>query len=280
MMNFRMRFPDGKKKALTLSYDDGVEQDIRLINIMKKNGLKGTFNLNSGLYRTDSTVYAPGDVQRRLSEKDAIELYTDSGMEVAVHGLNHPFLERIPENLCMAEIMKDRENLERQFGVMVRGAAYPYGTYSDRVIEIMKMAGIVYSRTTLSTGNFDIPQDWFRLNPTCHHINPALKDLAADFVEERRKDRGYPLLLYVWGHSYEFDKDDNWEVIERFASYIGGRRDIWYATNIEIHDYVEAYRQLVFSMDGKRVYNPTCQTIWLEADGGSCTVASGGVLEL
>lgn len=279
-MEIRMRFPQGMKKALTLSYDDGVDQDARLINIMKKNGLKGTFNLNSGRYREEGATYEPGEVQRRLSEKEATQLYKDSGMEVAIHGLTHPFLERIPDNLCMAEIVKDRENLEMQFGVIIRGAAYPYGTYSDKVVDIMRMAGIAYARTTLSTENFDIPQDWLRLNPTCHHINPALRELATEFVEERRRDRGYPLLFYLWGHSYEFEKDDNWEVIERFASYVGGRKDIWYATNIEIYEYVEAYKSLIFSMDGGRVYNPTCKEIYLEADGRKCSVAPGETIKL
>lgn len=274
-MELRMRFPQGKKKALTLSYDDGVEQDARLIQIMNENGLKGTFNINSGCYRDDEFVYAAGEVQRRLSKHEAVKLYQDNAMEVAIHGLTHPFLERLPDSRCAAEIMKDRENLETQFGTIIRGAAYPYGTYSDRVVEIMKMAGIVYARTTTATGGFDIPQDWLRLNPTCHHRDPKLEELAADFIEERRRDRGYPLLFYLWGHSYEFEKDDNWEVIERFASYVGGRSDVWYATNIEICDYVENYRRLVFSMDGKSVYNPTCQQIYLEVDGKPCSILSG-----
>ena len=45
-----MRFPGGLAKALTFSYDDGVEQDIRLVEILDKYGMKGTFNLNSGCY--------------------------------------------------------------------------------------------------------------------------------------------------------------------------------------------------------------------------------------
>lgn len=36
------RFPGGKGKCLTLSYDDGVEQDIRLIGLMKQYGIAGT----------------------------------------------------------------------------------------------------------------------------------------------------------------------------------------------------------------------------------------------
>ena len=37
---------NGMKKALTFSYDDGVTQDIRLIEIFNKYNLKATFNLN------------------------------------------------------------------------------------------------------------------------------------------------------------------------------------------------------------------------------------------
>ncbi len=120
-----IQFPKGKKKALTLSYDDGVEQDIRLIEIMKQHGLKGTFNLNSGLYAEEGTVYPPGTVHRRMTEKAVTEVYGGSGMEVAVHGLTHPFLEQLPVNLCTAEVMKDRENLERQFHTIVRGMLIP-----------------------------------------------------------------------------------------------------------------------------------------------------------
>ena len=52
MPNYKINtllFPGGKRKALTLSYDDGVEQDITLMGILDKYGIKCTFNLNSGL---------------------------------------------------------------------------------------------------------------------------------------------------------------------------------------------------------------------------------------
>lgn len=280
MVEIKMRFPEGRKKALTLSYDDGVEQDIKLIDIMKHNGLKGTFNLNSGLYKDPGMEYKPGTIHRRMSMEEATKVYSDSGMEIALHGLTHPFLDRIPGTLCLEEIVKDRENLEKQFGGLVRGAAYPYGTYNDKVVETLRMAGIVYSRTVASTENFDIPQDWLRLPATCHHNNPRLRELAEDFVEDRRERCGHSQLFYLWGHSYEFEQNDNWEVIERFASYIGGRREIWYATNIEICDYVEAYRSLIFSMDGMRVYNPSCQDVYIEAEGTLHCITPGETIDL
>lgn len=280
MFELRMRFPGGKAKALTLSYDDGVEQDVRLVDIMKKNKLKGTFNLNSGLYKDPETVYAPGTIHRRMSREEVTELYTGSGMEVAVHGLTHPFLEQLPPSLTLAEIVKDRENLEKQFGVLVRGSAYPFGTFNDQVVEALKMAGIVYARTVASTGGFDIPQDWLRLNPTCHHDDPRLMEFAADFAEDRRAACGKPQLFYLWGHSYEFEQNNNWEVIEDFASYIGGRDDIWYATNIEVCDYVENYKKLLFSMDEEIVYNPTCQEIFIEADTVPYSIPAGATVRL
>lgn len=280
MIEIKMRFPEGRRKALTLSYDDGVEQDIRLIDIMKHNGLKGTFNLNSGCYADEGTIYKPGTIHRRMSMKEATEVYAESGMEVALHGLMHPFLERIPKALCLEEIVRDRDNLEKQFGTIVRGAAYPFGTYNDYVVDVLRMSGIVYARTTISTENFDIPQDWLRMPATCHHNNPRLKELASDFVEDKQDRHGNPQLFYLWGHSYEFEKDDNWEVIERFASYIGGRKDIWYATNIEVCDYVENYRRLIFSFEGTRVFNPTNQDVYVEANGELVCIHSGDTVEL
>ncbi|MDY3919785.1 MAG: polysaccharide deacetylase family protein [Candidatus Limivivens sp.] len=275
MAEIKMRFPGGKPKALTLSYDDGVEQDIRLIEMMKNHGLKGTFNLNSGLYRDPETVYPPGTIHRRMTREQVSGLYTKNGMEVAVHGLTHPFLEKLPTALCLQEVLKDRENLEKQFGVIVRGMAYPFGTFSDQVVEILKMAGIVYSRTVVSTGKFDLPTDWLRLPATCHHKDPRLMELAEEFVEAKQPRWGEPMLFYLWGHSYEFEADDNWDVMEQFAACTGGREDIWYATNLEIYDYVTGYRNLVWSTDGKSVWNSSCQDIYLEADGEPVCVHSG-----
>ena len=278
MSSLFMRFPGGKAKALTLSYDDGVEQDIRLIGIMQKHGLKGTFNLNSGLYAAEGTVYKPGTVHRRMTKKQCLDLYTDSGMEVAVHGYTHPFLEQLPVNVCTREVLKDRETLENDYDRIVRGMAYPFGTTSDEVVEVLKQCGIAYSRTVESTEKFTIPTDWLRMPATCHHKNPRLMELSRNFVENPG-NRG-PLLFYVWGHSYEFEADNNWNVIEEFAEYIGGKDDIWYATNIEVYDYIAAYNQLQFSTDVSKVYNPTAVTLYFEYGGVAYSVAPGETLTI
>lgn len=278
MANIFLRFPGGMKKALTLSYDDGVEQDIKLIEIMNKYGLKGTFNLNSGLYAKEGTVYKKGQIHRRMTENRVTELYKNSGHEVAVHTLTHPHLEQLSTNVVVEEIIKDRENLEKQFGTIVRGAAYPYGTMNDNVVQILKDCGIVYSRTVVSTNDFRIPKDWLRLTATCHHNSPELKSLAKKFVEDEVS--ATPYLFYLWGHSYEFEANDNWKVIEDFAKYVGNRDDIWYATNIEIYDYIDAYNRLLFSSCGKRVKNPSSIKLWFQYEQKIIAINPGEVIEI
>lgn len=266
MAEIFMLFPEGKSKALTLSYDDGVQTDERLIRIMQAHGLKGTFNLNSGRYAKEDTVYPPETYFRRFSRSQATRMYTDSGMEVAVHGLTHPFLEQLTTGACCYEVCTDRRNLEDQFQRIVRGMAYPFGTYNSEVVECLRQCGIAYARTVVSSHSFNLPENWLTWAATCHHNDPMLEGLTQQFIKNEVNNE--PWLFYLWGHSYEFERDDNWELIERFAENIGNRADVWYATNMEVYDYVQAYRQLQSSVCGKRLHNPTAKTLWLRYNTG------------
>lgn len=270
-----MRFPGGRHKVLTLSYDDGVWQDVRLISIMKRHGLKETFNINSGLYPQENTE------SMRMPLDRARELYIPAGMEVAIHAQTHPFLAGLPENICTYEILQDRINHEQDYDTIVRGMAYPYGDVSDQVVASLRQCGIAYARTVAATERFDLPTDWLRLPATCHHRNPRLMELANLFVKEPFNRN--PGMFYLWGHSYEFDwnkPDNNWCIIEEFAEFIGNREDIWYATNIQIYDYVCAYKQLIFSTDGSKVFNPTATKLYFEYKEKIWTVGPGQHLRL
>lgn len=254
-----MRWPGFLRKAVTLSYDDGVVFDKRLISIMDKYGLKGTFNINSG-------AFAKNEGERRLTKEAAYGLYANSAHEVAVHGVRHVSLALVDSAVATADVINDRINLEAMFGKIIKGMAYACGSYNDQVVEILKNCGIKYARTVESTERFDIPTDWLRMPATCHHKNPRLMELAEEFVN-LKEGRNFwwspPKLFYLWGHSYEFNDSDNWDIIERFGEYIGGREDIWYATNGEIYDYVRAFESLEFSADGKTVHNPTATDVYM-----------------
>ena len=174
-----MRFPGGAAKALTLSYDDGVHEDYRLIEIMRKNGICGTFNINSGCFRED------GRYESRLSAEEAKALFTGEGIEPAIHGTLHPAWSSQDEETTLHDIFNDRLELERLFGHSIRGGAYPFGAYNDRVVAQLRACGIRYCRTTNSTENTTLPVDWLKWHPTCHHNNPRLMEMA--------KNRASPL---------------------------------------------------------------------------------------
>lgn len=274
-----LRFPGFKRKAVTLSYDDGIRQDKRLIEIMQKNGIKGTFNINSGMFSNELRADGKG----RMTKEEAVSLYSNSGMEVAVHGYKHRSLAEIDIAAATDDIITDRKELEEIFGCVIKGMAYANGSYSDKVVAMLDICGINYSRTTISTENFVIPEDWLRMPATCHHNNPKLMELAKAFVEEQEQAyywRNFPKLFYLWGHSYEFDNCDNWNVIEEFCEYVGNRDDIYYATNGEIFDYVKAYDNLQFSAQGTMVYNPSAITVYINYYGENLAVEPGKTINL
>ena len=268
-----LRYPNFLNKALTLSYDDGVLADLRLMEILGRHGIKCTFNINSGLFGAGS----------RLPEEVIREKYLPSPHEIAVHGYKHLALSALQAPALMLEVLEDRKNLEALVGAPVTGMAYAYGDYDDRVISLLGDCGISYARTVTSTHGFVPPTEPLKWDPTCHHNDPRLMELATRFVtDETLSYRGEPILFYLWGHSYEFDEkhNNNWEVIEEFAAYIGNRADIWYATNGEIWQYLSAYRALVFDVDGRCVYNPTATDVYLHMNGKDVVARAGAYTDL
>ena len=257
-----MRFPGGLAKAVTLSYDDGNEQDVQLVETLDRYGLKCTFNLNTGLMPDVRPVWREGKLNRRLTPSAVKELYGNSAHEIALHSSTHVWLEAIPSAYAMKEIIDNKVALETLFERPVRGLAYPFGTYNSDVIDILKRCGVVYARTVNDTKKFELPKDWHRWDPTCRHLSRDLMTLAEEFVNMEAERR--PKLFYLWGHGFEFERDNNWDVIERFGEYMGKRDDIWYATNMEIYEYTKAYESLIWTTDLSIVHNPTATDVWVK----------------
>ncbi|MBE5922348.1 MAG: polysaccharide deacetylase [Lachnospiraceae bacterium] len=254
-------FPQGKTKALTMSYDDGRLQDERLVSIFNKYGIRGTFNLNYGLMERDD----------RVSRERAKELY--KGHEIATHTLLHPTIARSPLTMVAQEILEDRKGLETLTDYPVRGHAYPNGSYTKEIEELFAKLGIAYGRVVPCKPTFELPDNPMEWYATCHHNDPKLMEYGNWLIHFKKHQ--YLKLMYVWGHSYEFDDRDNWQVIEEFCALMGGREDIWYATNIEIIDYMQVLKRLQFNAAGDAVYNPSAASAWLEADGKMVEVKGG-----
>lgn len=220
------------RKVITFSFDDGVEDDIRLVEMFNKYGIKSTFNLNSGQLTCDVKW-------RYRDQKDVIRLnYYDSqhlydGHEIACHSYTHPHLENMEKEDMDNQIRLDKYLLERLYGGEMRGMAYPFGTYNDTVIEVLREIGMEYGRTTKSTYDFKFPEEPLTWHPTCRFTDEKRMELAQAFFDAEAEE---DMLFYIWGHSYELITEEDWAEFEAFCEFISGREDILYCTNIEALD--------------------------------------------
>lgn len=274
-----MLFPGGKDRAFTLSFDDGVRQDRRLADLLRRYGLKCSFNIGAGVLGHEERFAFPGKQEVDLSKlraEEVAEVYRDH--EICGHGLYHSSLDSVGTPLAMYEVIEDKRRLEDLAGQPIRIFAYPFGLYSDDLKEILRLAGYQGARTIQSTYRFDLPQDFLKWDPTCHYADHKLMELADAFME------GMVLsvrLFYVWGHAYELDEDDNWNVMEQLAQYMAERADkVWFATNGEIVRYVTAWRRLEYSADGSMIFNPSALDVEIRVGFKAIRLAAGQVTRI
>lgn len=277
-----MRFPDGKPKAVTMSYDDNPRADLRMRDMLDKYGIKCTFNVVS-------EGVGVGDHLTADELKESIA----RGHEIAVHGARHSALGNMRPIDGIKEVLECRLSLEKMLGRIIRGLAYAdsgigvmrNGASYEDIKHYLTDLDIAYARAISGDNDrFNMPDDWHRWMPTAHHTNPSImkyidKFLSIDMDKTYVGERG-PKLFFVWGHSFEFNNNDNWELLDEICVRLSGQEDTWYATNIEIYDYANAYASLQWSADGSRVYNPSLHTVWFDIDKKLYSVGSGETLEI
>lgn len=272
-----MRFPGGKVKAVTISYDDGAPNDLRLIEICEKYGIKATLNICS-----DWVGRA-----KRLNY-DELKQIMSLGHEIASHGRDHKAPGLVSYRDGIEDVLECRRALEQNLGCLIRGYAYPDsgisrmadGNRYERIAEYMQDLEIAYCRSHgADHDDFALPNDWHNWMPNCHFLNPDTFAYAQKFIDARPEEeyiaRRFPRLFYLWGHSFEFKSEEAWQKFDDFCALIGQKDDTWYATNIEIYDYTEAYRALRFSVDNTTVTNPTLIDVWFSDGKTDYLVKSG-----
>ena len=236
---------DGKpKKFFTLSFDDGITQDLRVIEILKKYDVKCiSFNINTGLYGANWEWVGPaiGDPsiphQRFTEEELKTGIY--DGYEVLVHTLNHPSLKNYDKrpNQIKKEVGKDADNIEELTGVRPVGMAWPGGDteYTDKTIElVLENTDIRFARGTTSTYSFELPEYFMKWMPTCSAIDPQCLTLAQQFIDAECTE---DMLFYVWGHAYELDlhNGQGYETFEQLVKMMSEAEDVYLVTNTEFY---------------------------------------------
>lgn len=224
-------------KALTFSYDDGVTQDERLIELFDKYGMKATFNLNSELLGLPGELVRDGSriSHNKVHPQDVGRIYKNH--EVAAHTLTHPFLPDIEDDgEIVRQVEEDRLNLSRLCGYEVVGFAFPGGgiNYNTRVADLIRRnTGIRYCRHTVSSHSFLPQENLYEFSPSVYHHREwdTMFKMGEEFLDMKTDT---PQIFYVWGHAYEFDINNTWDRFEEFLKMMSGRNDIFYGTNREV----------------------------------------------
>jgi peptidoglycan/xylan/chitin deacetylase (PgdA/CDA1 family) len=207
-------------------WDDAVTADIRLIEILRKHHAKATFNVNPGLHgatRGGGWEYKGSPVQRMALD----ELRpTYEGFTVANHTMTHPRLQEIELEKARLEIVEGRDWLQQHFQQEVLGFAYPFGTYNDEVMELLREAGHVYGRTTKNVTPCFPPEDAMAFHADCHFLNAEF-----DTKYEAAKACG---VFYFWGHSYEIIHEEMWNAFDQQIAKISADPDAEWAEVWEI----------------------------------------------
>ncbi len=226
---------NGKKKAVTFSFDDGITQDFEVIKMLDKYNLKATFNLNSSLFGLTGELPRENSVApyNHIEAKDIRETY--KGHELAVHTLTHPALCLLNEDAIVWQVEQDRKTLETFCDYPIECMAYPGGNVDERVVNILKTkTKIKFSRGVQSTYNFDLQDELLNFKPTIHWEDPRLLEVVENFLNTESEK---PQLLYIWGHAYELDFDVQRitrEKFEKVCKLLSNKDDIFYGTNSEV----------------------------------------------
>lgn len=286
-MRYRfMRFPEGKTKAVTLSYDDGLATDLKLCGILDRHGMKCTLNVNSRWLVDEENGW-------NITKAQLKEAVLANGHEIAVHGAQHIAPGKARPIDALKDALECRHGLEQLTGRIIRGMAYPDSgitafcngaTYAG-VKQYLTELDIAYARSLAGDNNrFMMPSDWHNWSPTAHHKNPQVMDWAKQFVainvNGQYDPERYPRLFYLWGHAYEFDRENAWPLLEELCQTLGHKDDTWYATNMEIYEYTAAYDALIFSVDSTIIHNPTSRTVWFDQDKKLYVIHPGQTLHI
>ena len=229
---------NGKLKAVTFSIDDGCVGDKRIVEIFNKYGIKGTFNINSGLLNTQYDIRNErGEVLETIRKMKAYEVKAVyEGHEVAAHTCTHPNLTALSEAEIVREVEEDRKTLSALVGYDVLGMAYPCGgTNNDgRVAKVIQEnTPIQYARTITSTYSFELQENLMQFNPTIYWIEEQLFETVEKFLT---LETDKPQLLYIWGHAFELDRgrEISYEKLERLCALLAECNDLFFGTNREV----------------------------------------------
>lgn len=231
---------------VTTSWDDGSSFDTKLLLLLDKYNINGTF------YLSKSTTSLDNNMIRLISKH----------YEIGAHGLNHSKLTELPGDMVREEVEGSKYWLEDIISRGIRMFCYPYGLYNDQVKKVVQSSGFVGARTAQNF-QFALGKDPFAIQvslqvfpfPVYPWKKHRLKFLVYRNWSYLKNIAGLDLPLsaltswsklaiaafdwaanhggvwHIWGHSWEIEKHDMWRELEKVLKYAEKRTDCMYVAN-------------------------------------------------
>lgn len=201
-------------KYFLLSFDDGTIYDKRFVQLLNKYGIKGTFNLNSGL--EDFVWYYEDKFPiRRQILSETLEQYR--GHEIASHSLHHHWLNTLTPPQISREIGADCETLKEIFGLEEIGFGVPFTACGEREIRIIRKF-VRYIRLSEFADTFALPEDPYHIPIHGLYNDADIREKITRFAESGLENA----LFVMAGHSYELEVLGHWDYMEDLLRFLSG----------------------------------------------------------
>lgn len=220
---------------ITFSFDDNHKLNLKVADLFEEFGFKATFYINRNI-----TPKHPPPM-----EEDEIKNLFDRGFEIGSHTLAHPVLTTIElDKELWNEIKGSKDYLEKLTGAKIYGFCYPKGSFNDKVINYVQLAGYRYGRI-IGEGCTANPDNPYIIVPTIQIYNKVQRrylrfkkrlikkepySISGDWkrscllfmkrAEKSSFEKNRDIIIHIWGHSWEVDKQNLWEDLEELLEKI------------------------------------------------------------
>ena len=199
------------RKIFLLSFDDGTIWDGQLVELLNRYGIKGTFNLNSGLENFVWEFEGKPVIRQKLAE--TVEQYL--GHEVASHTLTHPWLNSLTPPQLSREVGEDCAAIKEIFGLEEIGFGVPFTACGEREIRIIKKFAR-YIRLSEFADSFALPEDEYHIPIHSLYHDEDIREKIKEFSQS-----SLPVSVFVVaGHSYELEHLNHWAYLEELLAYV------------------------------------------------------------
>lgn len=266
-------WPEGLSGAMSQTWDDGQIYDRKLIDRMNHYGIKGSFNLNSySLGRSIDEGFA--SLGEFVTRDEIKKLY--QGHELALHTVHHPWMAAWGKDGIRTQLIQNKIDLESCVGYPIKGMALPFNRSSPEIRSCAKELGIKYIRGGNGAPDTITPEDF-------HHWQYNTNFVKYDRVAiEHFIKTPYPQKLFtLMGHSFEMERLENgWEKLEEILKEWSEIPNIWYATFLEIFEYIDAFKRLEWTFNGQVVKNPNAVDLYLRVNKKVIKIESGATISI